>query len=68
MNILVPGILHDVIDDAGENLRNVEQEFGDDVAGLVDGVSKLSYINQVMLYRATGYVPHFLYPKLTIFI
>lgn len=48
VNTIVAGILHDVIDDAGENLRNLEQEFGDDVASLVDGVSKLSYINQLL--------------------
>lgn len=48
VNTIVAGILHDVIDDAGEKLRNIEQEFGDDVASLVDGVSKLSYINQVL--------------------
>lgn len=48
VNTIVAGILHDVIDDAGENLRNIEQEFGDDVARLVDGVSKLSYINQLL--------------------
>lgn len=48
VNTIVAGILHDVIDDAGEKLRNIEQEFGDDVASLVDGVSKLSYINQLL--------------------
>eukprot|EP01018_Ginkgo_biloba_P027927 Gb_38498 [translate_table: standard] len=48
INTIVAGILHDVIDDAGENLRNIEEEFGDDVASLVAGVSKLSYINQLL--------------------
>lgn len=47
MNTVVAGILHDVIDDTFENLNNIEQNFGDDVAHLVAGVSKLSYINQV---------------------
>lgn len=42
------GILHDVVDDASESLHNVEQEFGDDVSKLVAGVSRLSYINQVL--------------------
>lgn len=46
VNTVVAGILHDVIDDTLENLRTIEKEFGDDVAHLVAGVSKLSYINQ----------------------
>ncbi|KAL4199464.1 hypothetical protein AMTRI_Chr03g145100 [Amborella trichopoda] len=48
VNTVVAGILHDVIDDAGENIRNVEEEFGDDIAKLVAGVSRLSYINQLL--------------------
>ncbi|KAK1305503.1 hypothetical protein QJS10_CPA10g01369 [Acorus calamus] len=48
INTVVAGILHDVIDDTLENLRSVEEEFGDDVADLVAGVSKLSYINQLL--------------------
>lgn len=46
------GVLHDVIDDTCESLHKIEEEFGDDVAKLVAGVSRLSYINQVLL---TGY-------------
>ncbi|CAN6486468.1 unnamed protein product [Victoria cruziana] len=46
INTVVAGILHDVIDDAGENLQNVQDEFGEDVAKLVSSVSRLSYINQ----------------------
>ena len=41
------GILHDVVDDTSESLKSIEEQFGDDVASLVSGVSKLSYINQV---------------------
>lgn len=41
------GILHDVLDDTRESLQSIEREFGDDVAKLVAGVSRLSYINQV---------------------
>lgn len=41
------GILHDVVDDTSESLKTIEEQFGDDVASLVSGVSKLSYINQV---------------------
>lgn len=49
------GILHDVVDDTCESFPRVEEEFGDDVARLVAGVSRLSYINQVLILY-TGYV------------
>lgn len=48
INTVVAGILHDVIDDTAENLKSIEEQFGDDVASLVSGVSKLSYINQLL--------------------
>lgn len=44
---IVAGILHDVVDDTCQSLQDIEAEFGDDVAELVAGVSRLSYINQV---------------------
>ncbi|KAH9727939.1 GTP diphosphokinase [Citrus sinensis] len=44
----VAGILHDVVDDACESLGSIEEEFGDEVAKLVAGVSRLSYINQLL--------------------
>ncbi|KAM0917027.1 hypothetical protein ACQ4PT_009772 [Festuca glaucescens] len=48
INTVVAGILHDVIDDTTENLKSIEEKFGEDVASLVSGVSKLSYINQLL--------------------
>ncbi|CAL9053816.1 unnamed protein product [Musa banksii] len=48
VNTVVAGILHDVTDDTLENLSTIKEEFGDDVAHLVAGVSKLSYINQLL--------------------
>lgn len=42
------GILHDVVDDTCESLHSIEEMFGDDVAKLVAGVSRISYINQVI--------------------
>lgn len=48
VDTVVAGILHDVVDDTFESLHSVEQEFGDDVSKLVAGVSRLSYINQVV--------------------
>ncbi|KAG2653244.1 hypothetical protein PVAP13_1NG440500 [Panicum virgatum] len=48
VNTVVAGILHDVVDDTSESLKSIEEQFGDDVASLVSGVSKLSYINQLL--------------------
>ncbi|KAM0935351.1 putative guanosine-3',5'-bis(diphosphate) 3'-diphosphatase [Dioscorea sansibarensis] len=48
VNTVVAGILHDVVDDTIENLSSIEEHFGDDVAHLVAGVSRLSYVNQLL--------------------
>ncbi|KAF4399003.1 hypothetical protein G4B88_023597 [Cannabis sativa] len=45
---VVAGILHDVVDDTCKSLQNIEEDFGEDVARLVAGVSRLSYINQLL--------------------
>ncbi len=39
------GILHDVVEDTLATLTDIEREFGQEVAFLVDGVTKLSKIN-----------------------
>jgi guanosine-3',5'-bis(diphosphate) 3'-pyrophosphohydrolase len=38
------GLLHDVAEDTGVTLRQVEEHFGAEIAGLVDGVTKLGRI------------------------
>ncbi|KAK4835441.1 hypothetical protein QYF36_009705 [Acer negundo] len=48
VDTVVAGILHDVVDDTRESLCSIEEEFGDDVGNLVAGVSRLSYINQLL--------------------
>ena len=48
VDTVIAGILHDVIDDTGESLLNIRESFGNDVAQMVAGVSRLSYINQVL--------------------
>ncbi|KAK9060843.1 hypothetical protein SSX86_018023 [Deinandra increscens subsp. villosa] len=48
IDTVVSGILHDVVDDTCESLNTIEAEFGKDIAKLVDGVSRLSYINQLL--------------------
>src|SRR5882762_11726728 len=39
------GLMHDVVEDTLRTLDDVERDFGDEVAFLVDGVTKLSKIN-----------------------
>ena len=41
---LIAAILHDVVEDTSIELERVEQEFGDDVAAIVDGLSKLEQL------------------------
>jgi GTP pyrophosphokinase len=38
---IVAGLLHDVVDDTTKTLKDIEKEFGKEVAFLVEGVSKL---------------------------
>jgi guanosine-3',5'-bis(diphosphate) 3'-pyrophosphohydrolase len=39
---IVTGLLHDTIEDTSLSLKQIEARFGGDVAGLVDGVTKLT--------------------------
>ncbi|GAA0140211.1 pyrophosphatase [Lithospermum erythrorhizon] len=48
VDTVVAGILHDVVDDTCESLQSIEREFDSDVAKLVAGVSRISYINQLL--------------------
>ncbi|MDO4266928.1 MAG: bifunctional (p)ppGpp synthetase/guanosine-3',5'-bis(diphosphate) 3'-pyrophosphohydrolase [Eubacteriales bacterium] len=45
---IIAGILHDVVEDTAMTLDQVEQEFGGEVALLVDGVTKLTQISKSM--------------------
>lgn len=42
---IVTALLHDCVEDTGVTLADVSQEFGEDIARLVDGVTKLNKIN-----------------------
>ncbi len=42
---LIAAILHDVVEDTPVELEEIRERFGDDVATLVDGVSKLDKLN-----------------------
>lgn len=39
------GLLHDVVEDTGYSLDDIKDEFGDQIAQLVDGVTKISEIS-----------------------
>ncbi|MBA2516424.1 MAG: HD domain-containing protein, partial [Solirubrobacterales bacterium] len=41
---LCAALLHDTVEDTSASLEEVESEFGEEVAGLVDGVTKLTGI------------------------
>lgn len=41
---VVTGLLHDTVEDTLATLEDIERDFGGEVAGLVDGVTKLSQI------------------------
>ena len=42
---VVTGLLHDTVEDTWTTIDEVEDEFGGEVAGLVDGVTKIGQIN-----------------------
>ena len=47
---IATGLLHDTIEDTHATYQTIEQEFGKEVADLVDGVTKISeYENQAIL-------------------
>lgn len=42
---IIAGLLHDVVEDTAITLNEIRDEFGDEVAALVDGVTKLSRLD-----------------------
>ncbi len=41
---IAAGLLHDVVEDTGVTIQTIKKEFGDEIAHLVDGVTKLGAI------------------------
>lgn len=45
--VIVAGLLHDTVEDTALTLTDIERDFGDEVAQLVDGVTKLAQLPRV---------------------
>jgi GTP pyrophosphokinase len=44
---IIAGLLHDAVEDTGVTLKDIERDFGKDIAKQVDGVTKLSQLPRV---------------------
>jgi len=45
IDTIVTGLLHDTVEDTSATLEDIKREFGDTVAALVDGVTKIGLMN-----------------------
>ncbi len=45
--VVAAGLLHDTVEDTPIKLTDLQKEFGEEIAGMVDGVTKLSSLPQV---------------------
>lgn len=45
LDTIMTGLLHDTVEDTGVSLEDIKREFGETIASLVDGVTKISQIN-----------------------
>jgi GTP pyrophosphokinase len=45
--VVIAGLLHDIVEDTSRTLADIRREFGDEVAHLVDGVTKLTNLPRV---------------------
>ena len=54
LDSIMTGILHDTVEDTAVTLDDVRREFGETVAGLVDGVTKISQIKVRSAHEKQG--------------
>ncbi len=54
---IAAGLLHDLVEDTAVTIEDIEQEFGEQVAHIVEGVTKISKINFAHPRRAAGGEP-----------
>jgi len=54
---IAASLLHDVVEDSAITHQDVEEEFGPDVASLVDGVTKLTQIDELSQVGSAGVSP-----------
>lgn len=47
VDVVIAGLLHDTVEDTTVTLEDIRNDFGDDVARLVDGVTKLTQLPRV---------------------
>jgi len=45
--VVAAGLLHDTVEDTSVTLQDIQRNFGDEVAKLVDGVTKLTHLPRV---------------------
>jgi GTP pyrophosphokinase len=43
-NSIVAGLIHDTVEDTGASLESIREEFGEEIAGVVDGVTKIGKV------------------------
>lgn len=46
-SVVAAGLLHDTVEDTNITLKKLQQDFGNEITGLVDGVTKLTHLPRV---------------------
>jgi GTP pyrophosphokinase len=52
--LIIAGLLHDVVEDTDITLQLIEKEFNAEVAGLIDGVTKLTHLPKLLRPEQRG--------------
>lgn len=50
-NVIAAGLLHDVVEDTGIEIEDIKRDFGDDIASLVNSVTKLKTVRYTGVER-----------------